>query len=73
MLMPEMVPAATPNVVGWSDYVWPVAPPLSPAKRTHLGMMGTPVWCLPRALRCLRAFRGLGTTRPGRLRNNPSG
>ncbi|GMN74365.1 hypothetical protein TIFTF001_055794 [Ficus carica] len=32
MLMPKTLPAATPNVVGWSDHVWPVAPPQSPTK-----------------------------------------
>ncbi|GMN75007.1 hypothetical protein TIFTF001_054497 [Ficus carica] len=56
MLMPKTLPAVTPNVVGWSDHVWPVAPPQSLTKRTHLGMMETTVWCLPRALRCLCQF-----------------
>ncbi|GMN63809.1 hypothetical protein TIFTF001_032905 [Ficus carica] len=68
MLMPKTPPAATPNVVGWSNQVRPVALPPSPAKRKHLGMMGTPVWCLPRALRCLSAFRRPGCSgRPSRV------
>ncbi|GMN51828.1 hypothetical protein TIFTF001_020974 [Ficus carica] len=40
----------------------------SPAKWKHLGMMGTPVWCLPWALRCLSVLSGPGCSgRPGRV------
>ncbi|GMN51272.1 hypothetical protein TIFTF001_020427 [Ficus carica] len=40
----------------------------SPAKWEHLGMMGTPVWCLPWTLRYLSASHGSGCSgRPGRV------
>ncbi|GMN43110.1 hypothetical protein TIFTF001_012318 [Ficus carica] len=40
----------------------------SPAKWKHLGLMGTPVWCLPWALRCLSVLSGPGCSgRPGRV------
>ncbi|GMN29231.1 hypothetical protein TIFTF001_002352 [Ficus carica] len=40
----------------------------SPAKRKHLGMMGTPVWCLSRALRCLSVLSGPGCSgQPDRI------
>ncbi|GMN61429.1 hypothetical protein TIFTF001_030512 [Ficus carica] len=40
----------------------------SPVKWKHLGMMGTPVWCLPWALRCLSVLSGPGCSgRPGRV------
>ncbi|GMN64583.1 hypothetical protein TIFTF001_033661 [Ficus carica] len=40
----------------------------SPAKWKHLGMMGTPVWCLPWALRSLSVLSGPGCSgRPGRV------
>ncbi|GMN60006.1 hypothetical protein TIFTF001_029095 [Ficus carica] len=40
----------------------------SPAKRKHLRMMGTPVWCLPWELRCLSVLSGPGCSgRPDRI------
>ncbi|GMN57125.1 hypothetical protein TIFTF001_026242 [Ficus carica] len=42
----------------------------SPAKWKHIGMMGTPVWCLPWALQCLSVLSGHGCSgRPGRVGN----
>ncbi|GMN70365.1 hypothetical protein TIFTF001_039409 [Ficus carica] len=52
-----MASATTPNTVEWSDEFLPVAPPPITCKMKHLGMMGTPVWCLPWALRCLSQCR----------------
>ncbi|GMN55494.1 hypothetical protein TIFTF001_024626 [Ficus carica] len=63
-----MASATTPNTVEWSDEFLPVAPPPITCKMKHLGMMGTPVWCLPRALRCLSVLSGPGCSgRPGRV------
>ncbi|GMN27134.1 hypothetical protein TIFTF001_050454 [Ficus carica] len=40
----------------------------SPVKGKHLGMIGTPMWCLPWALQCLNASRGPECSgRPGRV------
>ncbi|GMN42764.1 hypothetical protein TIFTF001_011974 [Ficus carica] len=62
-----MASATTPNTVEWSDEFLPVAPPPIACKMKHLGMMGTPVWCLPWALRCLSVLPGFGCSgQPGR-------
>ncbi|GMN65314.1 hypothetical protein TIFTF001_034382 [Ficus carica] len=57
--MPK-ISGTTPNVIARTGvYLHDCSAAVHQQKEKHLEVIGTPVGCLPRALRCLSIFRGL--------------